>query len=70
MVEQGGSGMDREKNRTENPTVLHFNVSDFEAAALVLVSKGVAVARRVFDWGRIGVVVDPDGNCCELTSAA
>ncbi len=31
---------------------------------------GVGVERRVFDWGRIGVFIDPDGNGCELKSYA
>lgn len=69
MVEQGGSSSTQEKGRTENPTVLRFNVTDLEATVADLKAKGVPVESRSFDWGRIGVFTDPDGNRCELKSA-
>ena len=43
-------------------TVLRFNVSDLEAAAAELESKGCPVGRLSFEWGRIGVFNDPDGS--------
>lgn len=69
MVEKGGNSASNEKRRTENPTVLRFNVADLETAALALEAKGVEVKRYSYDWGRIGVFTDPDGNRCELKSA-
>ncbi|MGH8504628.1 MAG: VOC family protein [Stenotrophobium sp.] len=66
MIEQGGRGASQEKGRHQNPTVLRFNVTDLEAAAAELRGKGVPVESQSFDWGRIGVFTDPDGNRCEL----
>lgn len=66
MVEQGGRGSGQEKDRNQNPTVLRFDVTDLEAAAVTLESKGVKVERQCFDWGHIAVFTDPDGNRCEL----
>lgn len=69
MVEEGGKCSMAEKSRAQNPTVLRFNVSDLEAAAAELESKGCLVERLSFDWGRIAVFNDPDGNRCEMKSA-
>lgn len=69
MVEEGGRGSLAEKNRAQNPTVLRFNVGDLEAAADELENKGCPVERLSFEWGRIGVFTDPDGNRCELRNA-
>lgn len=69
MVEQGGVSATEEKSRNENPTVLRFNVVNLEASAAELEAKGVQVERFSFEWGRIGVFNDPDGNRCELKSA-
>jgi lactoylglutathione lyase len=68
MVEQDGVSSSQEKGRNQNPTVLRFNVTDLEAAAVTLQGKGVPVERQSFVWGRIGVFTDPDGNRCELKS--
>jgi lactoylglutathione lyase len=70
MVEHGGVGSSREKNRSENPTVLRFDVSDLDVTAAELRAKGQKVELESYEWGRIGVFTDPDGNRCELKSVA
>jgi lactoylglutathione lyase len=69
MIESGGVGRDTRKNLGENPTVLRFNVPDVEAAARLLEAQGIAVERMHYDWGTIGVFLDPDGNPCGLKNA-
>jgi lactoylglutathione lyase len=69
MVEDGGKGSKVEKTLTQNPTVLRFNVSDLEVAAIELESRGAQVQRLSYEWGSIGVFIDPDGNRCELKSS-
>ena len=69
MVEEGGTCSTAEKSRAQNPTVLRFDVSDLEAAAAELESKGCPVERLSFEWGRIGAFNDPDGNRCEMKNA-
>ena len=69
MLEDGGKCSMAEKSRAQNPTVLRFNVSDLEAAAAELESKCCPVERLSFEWGRIGVFKDPDGNRCEMKNA-
>ena len=66
MVEQGGVSSQSEKTIAQNPTVLRFNVSNVKAAADELRNRSVAVQVLTFEWGEIGVFVDPDGNRCEL----
>jgi lactoylglutathione lyase len=66
MVEQDGVASSTEKMIAQNPTVLRFNVSNVKAAADELRARSVAVEELTFDWGEIGVFVDPDGNRCEL----
>ena len=70
MIETGGHARDTRKPNSENPTMLRFNVEDVDAAADLLESKGVAVERKVFDWGTVGTFIDPDGNACELKDAS
>lgn len=70
MVETGGIASDQEKGRTQSSTVLRFDVLNLDAAADTLESHGIAVERLAFDWGRIGVFIDPDGNRCELKQAS
>jgi lactoylglutathione lyase len=66
MVEQGGVSYSQEKTRQQNPAVLRFDVPDLVAAVTELRSAGVPVDHLRFDWGEIGVFVDPDGNRCEF----
>lgn len=66
MVERGGPPTQGEKNRTQNPTILRFDVADVQVAADELIGRGVEVEVKVLPWGAIGVFLDPDGNRCEL----
>lgn len=70
MVETGGPKSAVQKARSENPTVLRFDVADVAAAAVFLGNRGVEVVVHSFDWGMIGVFFDPDGNRCELKNFA
>jgi lactoylglutathione lyase len=66
MVEGLGVAASGAKTVAQNPTVLRFHVQDITAASDSLRGSGVAVEVLRFDWGVIGVFVDPDGNPCEL----
>ncbi|HET7629522.1 MAG TPA: VOC family protein [Bacillales bacterium] len=68
MVEQGGVGSTSEKRRSENPTVLRFDVDDLAAEVETLKKRGVSFTedRLTFSWGTIAVFHDPDGNRIEL----
>ncbi|WP_028782248.1 VOC family protein [Thalassobacillus devorans] len=68
MVEQGGVGSDKEKQREQNPTVLRFDVHSLTTEVERLEEGGVVFLHRnlKFDWGTIAVLKDPDGNRIEL----
>jgi lactoylglutathione lyase len=66
MIEQDGVSNSTEKTIAQNPTVLRFNVSNVKTSADELRKRSVAVEELTFDWGKIGVFIDPDGNRCEL----
>lgn len=66
MVEVGGFSSPVEKDRRSNPTVLRLDIDDFDETVLSLKKQHIAVAVSSFDWGRIGSLVDPDGNRIEL----
>lgn len=69
LIEPGGSAGSRAKTRTQNPTILRFDVPDVHAAAARCRAAGADVEVRAFDWGTIGVLYDPDGNRCEFKNA-
>ncbi|MFD1040537.1 VOC family protein [Virgibacillus byunsanensis] len=68
MVEKGGFGSANEKNRQQNPVVLRFDVDSLEESIQDLEDRGVIFSNRYleFDWGKIAVFLDPDGNRIEL----
>ncbi|GGF13811.1 glyoxalase [Halobacillus andaensis] len=68
MIEKGGVRSKKEKRRDQNPTVLRFDVVSLERAVNELKSRGVEFIedRLDFDWGKIAVCVDPDGNRIEI----
>ena len=70
MIKTGGHARDSRKRNSENPTMLRFNVDDVDAAADLLLARGVSVERKTFSWGTVGTFVYPDGNACELKDAA
>lgn len=69
MIETGGKPGRAEMPVAENPTVLRFHVPDLDVAADALRRAGIAVNLQHFDWGSIGVFVDPGGNPCALAKA-
>ncbi|GMK48876.1 VOC family protein [Paenibacillus glycanilyticus] len=66
MLEDSGVASLKEKTKAENPTVIRFNVNNFGEAVEELERRGVIVDVKKFDWGTIGVVIDPEGNRIEL----
>lgn len=69
MVERGGVGSSVEKSRAQNPSVLRFDVIDFEQAVLELLDRKVIVDVHKHSWGTIGVIIDPEGNRIEIKKA-
>ena len=62
MLETGGVACDSEKDTSQNPTILRFNVANIQQA-LPHISKFDSNAKIIEnDWGSIIRVVDPDGN--------
>ena len=66
MLEDNGVASVKEKTREENPTVIRFNVNNFEEAVSELMQRGVSVDVKKHSWGTIGVIIDPEGNRIEL----
>ncbi|GGK29204.1 hypothetical protein GCM10010965_22590 [Caldalkalibacillus thermarum] len=66
MIEKGGVASSGEKTRAQNPTVLRLNVHDFEQTVQELREREVHVEVIKFDWGTIGVIIDPEGNRIEI----
>ncbi|WP_171685134.1 VOC family protein [Paenibacillus planticolens] len=66
MIESNGVASDKEKTRAESPIVLRFNVKKFDEAVKELSDRGANVEIKAFDWGTIGVIIDPEGNRIEL----
>ncbi|WP_165452667.1 VOC family protein [Paenibacillus thalictri] len=69
MLEDRGVASDREKTKAQNPVIIRLDVDPFEQAVEEIRDRGVDVTVRVFDWGTIGVIVDPEGNRIELKKA-
>lgn len=62
MLETGGVACDSEKDISQNPTILRFNVASIQQA-LEHVSKFDSNAKIIEnDWGSIIRITDPDGN--------
>lgn len=68
MIERNGVAADHEKTRAQNPTVLRFDVDNMEEVVNELRGRGVSIDVKRFDWGTIGVIIDPEGNRIELKS--
>jgi len=62
MLETGGVASSTEKDVSQNPAILRFNVSDINDA-LITIRKYDSSAKIIQnDWGSIIRVIDPDGN--------
>ncbi|MDQ0112383.1 VOC family protein [Paenibacillus harenae] len=66
MVENNGVSNTSEKNRSQNPTVIRIEVEDIDEAVRELKHREVQVEILKFNWGTIGVIIDPEGNRIEL----
>ncbi|MCP3026487.1 VOC family protein [Halobacillus sp. A5] len=68
MIEKGGAGSTGEKPRDQNPTVLRFDSALLERTVHELKSRGIRFQEEClnFEWGKIAVCLDPDGNRIEI----
>ncbi|MHA7966707.1 VOC family protein [Paenibacillus sp. CAU 1782] len=66
MIENNGVSNLNEKNRAQNPTVIRIEVQDFDTTVKELESRKVKVEALKFDWGTVGVIIDPEGNRIEI----
>ncbi|MEC0240379.1 VOC family protein [Paenibacillus dokdonensis] len=66
MVENNGISNSTEKNRAQNPTVIRIEVQEFDETIIELEGRGIALEVQRYDWGTIGVIIDPEGNRIEI----
>ncbi|RKN62997.1 VOC family protein [Paenibacillus ginsengarvi] len=65
MIEDNGVLSTSEKNRSQNPMVIRIEVDYFEETVKELEQRKVKVEVHTFNWGIIGVIIDPEGNRIE-----
>ncbi|TCZ69294.1 glyoxalase/bleomycin resistance/dioxygenase family protein [Paenibacillus albiflavus] len=66
MIEDKGVASHIEKTRAQNPTVLRIDVEDFEQTISEMTTRGADIKVHKFNWGTIGVIIDPEGNRIEI----
>lgn len=66
MIEDNGIASDLPKTSAQNPIVIRFNVDDFENTVDEMKNRDVDVDVHSFNWGKIGVIIDPEGNRIEI----
>lgn len=66
MIENNGVSNKTEKTRAQNPTVIRIEVQDFDETIREIENRGVAIQVHKFNWGTIGVIIDPEGNRIEI----
>ncbi len=66
MIEDRGVACSSEKSRAQNPTIIRIEVEDFDKTMEELMDRDIQVKVHKFDWGTIGVVIDPEGNRIEI----
>jgi lactoylglutathione lyase len=66
LIEGGGAATTGEKTRQQSSVCLRIDVDDFEQTVHELKQRGVDVDVKRFDWGTIGVIIDPEGNRIEI----
>jgi len=69
MIEDHGVSSVLEKTRAQNPTVIRIDIFDFDQTVEELTERGVKVQVNLFNWGTIGVIIDPEGNRIEIKEA-
>lgn len=70
MIETGGIASSSEKNFSQNPVILRFNVNDIESAYSTVLSHDKNARLLEQDWGTIIRCTDPDGNPISIRDAA
>lgn len=66
MIENCGIASTFEKTRAQNPTVIRIEVQDFDETVVGLQNREVNIQVHTFNWGTIGVIIDPEGNRIEI----
>jgi lactoylglutathione lyase len=66
LIEGTGIASKTEKTREQNSVCLRLEVYDFEQTVSDLIGRGLLVEVKRFDWGTIGVIIDPEGNRIEI----
>jgi lactoylglutathione lyase len=66
MLEENGVFNSVEKTRSQNPTVIRIEVLDFEETIREIEQRGITILIQKFNWGTIGVIIDPEGNRIEI----
>jgi len=66
MIEDSGVFSRTEKTRAQNPTVIRIEVQDFDETVREIEDRGVSIQVHKFNWGTIGVIIDPEGNRIEI----
>lgn len=66
MIEDNGIASTFPKTRAQNPIVIRFNVEDFDNTIDEIKDRGVDIEVHSFNWGKIGVIIDPEGNRIEI----
>ncbi|MCB0833934.1 MAG: VOC family protein [Bacteroidetes bacterium] len=67
-IEKGGEKSEAPKDYRKNGILIQFEVEDLEKAVGTLKSKNVKFTQDIteMDFGRIAVIIDPDGNQLQL----
>ena len=66
MIEDNGVSNKIEKTRAQNPTVIRIEVQNFNETITELENRGISIQVHKFNWGTIGVIIDPEGNRIEI----
>lgn len=66
LVETGGKYSPTAKDVGKNPITIRFDVADTSQVLALLSSHGVKADYYEYDWGKIVLVYDPDGNRVEF----
>ncbi|MGF1689164.1 VOC family protein [Photobacterium japonica] len=66
LVETGGQYSSTAKGVDKNPITIRFDVADPSQVLALLRSHGVNADYYEYDWGKIVLVYDPDGNRVEF----
>ncbi|WP_394166697.1 VOC family protein [Photobacterium piscicola] len=68
LIETGGQYSPLPKGVDKNPIIIRFDVADVTQVLVLFESHGIQAEYYTFDWGKIVLVYDPDGNPIEFKS--